>query len=81
MKKEYIDYLKKNPKKLLAPLFVFIFGITINIVVNYSFSSLALSFFVGFFSSIVTILMLLQVWGEYKGIEGLLPTIKEYFKL
>lgn len=74
------NYLKQNPKKLIAPVFVMLFGILANIFVNINFASLALSFFVGFFTTIVTLLLLLQVWGEYKGIEGFKDTFKTFFR-
>lgn len=74
------NYLKQNPKKLLAPAFVMLFGILANIFVNVNFTSLALSFFVGFFTTIVTLLLLLQVWGEYKEIEGFKDTFKAFFR-
>lgn len=75
-----INYLKQNPKKLIVIFFVMLVGIAANIFVNINFTSIALSFFVGFFTSLVTGLILLQSWGEYKNIEGFIPTIKEFFK-
>lgn len=74
------NYLKQNPKKLIAPLFVLLFGVAANIAVNYNFESFLLSFLVGYFTIILFLLMLLQVWGEYKQIEGFTETIKQFFK-
>lgn len=74
------NYLKQNQKKLIAPLFVMLFGIATNIAVNYNFGSLALSFAVGFFTTLITLLLLLQVWGEYKQIEGFTETFKQFFR-
>jgi hypothetical protein len=74
------NYLKQNPKKLIAPIFVMLFGIAANVAVNYNFESLALSFFVGFFTALITLFILLQVWGEYKGIEGFTETFKQFFR-
>jgi len=74
------NYLKQNPKKLIAPLFVLLVGVAANIAVNYNFESFLLSFLVGYFTTIIFLLMLLQVWGEWKNIEGLTETIKQFFK-
>ena len=74
------NYLKQNPKKLIAPIFVMFVGILANIYVNNDSTSFALSFFAGLFTSLITLLILLQVWGEYKQIEGFIPTVKAFFK-
>lgn len=78
--KNYIEYLKNNPKKLLGPLFVMLVGIAANIYVNYDFQSFLLSYIIGYFTTLITLLMLLQVWGEYKGIEGFWATVREFFR-
>jgi hypothetical protein len=78
--KNYLKYLKENPVKLVLPLFIIIFTITINTYVNIEFTSLALSLFVAFFTLLINCVILLQVWGEYKGIEGFKDTIKQFFK-
>lgn len=78
--KNYLTYLKENPAKLFAPVFDMLVGILANVFVNNQFTSLVLSFFVGFFTTIITLILLLQVWGEYKGIEGFKDTFKEFFR-
>lgn len=78
--KNYLTYLKENPAKLFAPVFAMLVGILANVFVNNSFTSVWLSIFVGVFTTLVTCLLLLQVWGEYKGIEGFKDTIKEFFR-
>lgn len=78
--KNYLIYLKQNPAKLFAPVFAMLVGILANVFVNNSFTSFTLSFFVGAFTTLVTCLLLLQVWGEYKGIEGFKDTLKRFFK-
>jgi hypothetical protein len=74
------NYFKENPKKIIIILFVMAIGIACNDFVNINFTSLALSFFVGFFTSLVTGLILLQSWGEYKNIEGFKETFKQFFR-
>lgn len=74
------NYLKQNPKKLIAPLFVLLVGVAANVAVNYNFESFLLSFLVGYFTTILFLLMLLQVWGEWKNIEGFTETIKQFFR-
>lgn len=78
--KNYIKYLKENPVKLIAPLFFMLFGILANVYVNYEFTSFLLSYIIGFSTTLITLLILLQVWGEYKGIEGFWPTVEAFFK-
>ena len=74
------NYLKQNPKKLIAILFVMLVSILANIYINNDFTSFALSFFVGLFTSSITFGVFLQVWGEYKKIEGFTETLKQFFK-
>lgn len=74
------NYFKQNPQKLIFPLLAIIFGIVVNIDVNIHFTSLALSIFVGCFTILIIFLAFIQVWGEYKQIEGFGATIKQFFK-
>lgn len=78
--KEYIKYLISNPIKLLLILFIIGVCITANIFVNASEFNLLLSISTALFTTLITCSILLQVWGEYKGIEGFWPTVKAYFK-
>lgn len=74
------NYFKQNPTKLIFPLLALIFGIALNIHQNINFTSLALSLFIGSFTLIIVFMAFIQVWGEYKQIEGFWPAIKQFFK-
>ncbi len=74
------NYFKQNPHKLIFPFFIISFVITINLFVNIKFTDLALSLSIGVFSILILFISLLQVWGEYKGIEGFKDTFKQFFK-
>lgn len=74
------EYLEKNPKKLMLVLGVIAFCITANIVIVVNDFNLWLSIGVGLFTTLITFLIIIQVWGEYKEIEGLKDAIKEFFK-
>lgn len=78
--KNYINYLSKRPIKLIAIAFVILVGAAINGAVNASSFNIWLSISVALFTTLITGLILLQVWGEYKNIEGFWPAVKEYFK-
>ena len=78
--KKYVSYLIKNPMKIIAILFVSGVGSAINGFVNSSEFNILLSIIVALFTTLITCLILLQVWGEYKGIEGFWPAVKAYFK-
>jgi protein-S-isoprenylcysteine O-methyltransferase Ste14 len=77
--KNYIKYLKNNPNKMILVNAVLAFCLGINLAVNITFTSLGLSIGVALFTTLVSSLILLQVWGEYKLIEGFWPTVKEFF--
>ncbi len=78
--KNYIKYLIENPVKIIAILFVIGVGASANALVNASSFNIWISIGVALFTTLITCLMLLQVWGEYKGIEGFWPAVKEFFK-
>lgn len=78
--KEYIKYLQENPIKIVLPLVIFLFTILLNIVINQKDSSIGLTIGALVFSVIINFIINLQVWGEYKGIEGFIPTILAFFK-
>jgi len=78
--KNYIKYLKENPSKMTTIQLVMFFCVVINVVVNAINFNLWLSISVAFFSTILTFLINVQVWGEYKQIEGVIPAIKALFK-
>lgn len=78
--KNYLNYLSKRPVKLIAIAFVILVGAAINGAVNASEFNVWLSISVALFTTFITCLILLQVWGEYKRIEGFWPTVKAYFK-
>ncbi len=78
--KNYIEYLKENPNKMTTIQLVMLFCVVINVVVNAIDFNLWLSISVAFFSTILTFLINVQVWGEYKQIEGVIPAIKALFK-
>lgn len=78
--KNYIQYLKENPNKMTTIQLVMLFCVVINVVVNAIDFNLWLSISVAFFSTILTFLINVQVWGEYKQIEGVIPAIKALFK-
>lgn len=78
--KKYIKYLKCNPSRIVTIILVMSFCAVINIVVNNNIDfNPWLSIAVAIFSIMLTILINLQVWGEYKGIEGLKETIRRLF--
>ena len=74
--KNYIEYLKNNPKKLFLPCLMFIFGSYANIAVRWDGDLLRIGVLT--FSAFVFAILNLQVWGEYKEIEGFLPTLKAF---
>lgn len=74
------NYLKQNPKKLIALVFVILFGILANIFVNIDFINITTTILVALFTLLMTFIVILQLWGEYKGIEGFTETIKQFFK-
>lgn len=76
----YIKYLIKNPVKIIAILFVIGVGSAANGFVNTTSFNLWLSIGIALFTTLITCLILLQVWGEYKKIEGFWPAVKAYFK-
>ena len=78
--KEYIKYLKDNPNKMLTIQLILAFFIVLNLIVNLIDFNPLLSLSVALFSALVTSLISLQVWGEYKEIEGLWPAVKAFFK-
>lgn len=78
--KEYLKYLKANPTKMMVVNFVLAICLNINLVLNINFISLGFSIGVALFTTLVFSLILLQIWGEYKNIEGLKETIKQFFK-
>jgi len=78
--KNYLMYLVKNPVKIIIILFIIAVGSTANGVVNGSEFNIWLSIAIALFTTLITLLILLQVWGEYKNIEGFWPAVKEYFK-
>ena len=78
--KNYLKYLRKNPAKLFLISFIVGIAIATNVFANTSEFNIWLSICTGIFSTLITCLILLQVWGEYKEIEGFWPTIKAYFK-
>lgn len=78
--KNYIKYLKDNPGKMTIIRLIMFFCVIINVVVNVTAFNLWLSISVAAFSSLLTALINIQVWGEYKGIEGLFGAIKALFK-
>jgi hypothetical protein len=77
--KNYIKYLKENPIKIVLPILFLLFSIAINIVVNITDSNIYLSIGVALFTLLTLCLINLQVWGEYKRIEGFLETVKQFF--
>lgn len=78
--KEYIKYLKENPVKMVVVNFVLAFSLGVNLVVNINYSSLGLSIGAALFTTLITCIILLQVWGEYKKIEGFIPALLAFFK-
>jgi TRAP-type C4-dicarboxylate transport system permease large subunit len=78
--KNYLNYLKTRPSKIAIMIAVIIFGGIINGVVNASEFNLLLSIAIGAFSTLIVGIFMLQVWGEYKEIEGFFPTLKAFFK-
>lgn len=78
--KNYIKYLKENPKKMGMIQGIITFFVIVNVVVNVIDFALPLTIAVAIFSALITALISLQVWGEYKKIEGLKDAIIEFFK-
>lgn len=80
--KDYLKYLTQNPSKIALIIAIILFGGLINLAVNNTGSefNLSLSIGVALFSILLICLILLQIWGEYRGIEGFLRTIKQLFK-
>lgn len=78
--KNYLNYLKENPNKMTTIQLIMSFCIIINVTVNAIEFNLLLSICVALFSTLLTFLINLQVWGEYKNIEGLINAAKTLFK-
>lgn len=78
--KNYIKYLEENPIKIILPLVIFLFSVLANLVVNLWDSSIGLTIGTLLFTLLMNCLIHLQVWGEYKQIEGFIDTIKAFFK-
>lgn len=78
--KEYKKYLKENPIKLVLPIVIFLFSVLVNVYVNNGTGSIGLSIGTLLFTLLINFVINLQVWGEYKCIEGFIPTLKEFFK-
>jgi hypothetical protein len=78
--KNYLKYLSENPGKLVLPILITLFFVAVNVIINYKEVNLALSIPAAIFSAIVVFVINIQVWGEYKQIEGFIPTIKALFK-
>lgn len=77
---KFNEYLQKHPGKLMLVLGIIAFCITANIVINASDFNLWVSIGVAVFTTLITFLIIMHVWGEYKEIEGLKDAIKDFFK-
>lgn len=76
--KQYLNYLKNNPSKVVLLILFLGFFVFINIVLRDAEFALRVGSAV--FVLIVVALINLQVWGEYRGVEGFIDTVKALFK-